>query len=473
MKKWTTLATASALALVLTCILAQAALAGLPDFTELAEAVGFLVVNISTETNAKTGSAEQLRQFLPKGGTPFDDFFDQFFKQGEPAPRKQRSLGSGFIISADGFILTNNHVVEKADAITVKLQGDKKEYRAKLVGQDTETDLALIKIEPGSRLPALEFGDSDDAKVGEWVVAIGNPFGLNHTVTAGIISAKGRIIGAGPYDDFIQTDASINPGNSGGPLLNMDGKVIGVNTAIVAAGQGIGFAIPSDTVEDVMQQLKDNKKVRRGLLGVHVQDVDQNTAKALGLGKARGALVAQVMNEGPALDAGLQAGDVITAVNGEDVEDSHELTRKIGAMAPGDKVELALIRKGDEKSVSITLGERDPEKLAQANGDDEGAGASDAVLGMSLRPLTSKEAKALDAPSDGGLLVVDLPIDSPAAENGVRPGDVLLQANQKTLSSVGDLEKVVADARKGKGVVMVLVSRRGQNIFRTIPLEEK
>ena len=443
------------------------AAAGLPDFSVLAEKDGPAVVNISTEATVK-GMRGQFPG-LPPGQSPYDDFFrqfDEFFGRGMTTPRKEHSLGSGFLISANGEILTNNHVVAGADKILVKVQGKTKNYPAKVVGQDPDTDLALIKIEE-TDLPFLSLGDSSKSKVGDWVLAIGNPFGLDHSVTKGIISAKGRVIGAGPYDDFIQTDASINPGNSGGPLINMDGQVIGINAAIVASGQGIGFAIPSDLAKDVVAQLKQGKTMHRGLLGVAVQDVDDNTAKALGLKETKGALVAQVTPSGPAEKAGVQAGDVITQVNEQDVADSRDLTRRIGAMAPKDTVRLTLMRNGAAKKLSATLEERDAKTLAQAEGGDTDESPSTGLLGMGLKTVNPKEAKALGVPAGKGLLVTGVEPDSPAADAGLRRGDVILEMNQVPVKSVEDARKAVADG-KHRGAVMLLLTRQGQQTIRTI-----
>jgi serine protease Do len=303
-------------------------------------------------------------------------------------------------------------------------------------------------------------------------MAIGNPFGLDHTVTAGIISAKGRVIGAGPYDNFLQTDASINPGNSGGPLLNMKGKVIGINTAIVASGQGIGFAIPSAMAKDIIEQLKEFKKVKRGLLGVMVQAMDDNTARALGLEENMGALVASTTPGGPADRAGVKAGDVILAVNGDPVEDYSDLTRKIGRLMPGATVDLTIWRKGKKLHLSTALDERSPEELARAGQGGTGQSAqADQVLGMTLRAPAQDELEVLGLKDVRGLLVVDMSSDSPAAEAGIAPGDLILEANQHSVNTVADFKKIVQKAKKN-GVVLLFLKRKGQNLFRTIPLDD-
>lgn len=451
--------------------------ADLPDFTGLAASSGQAVVNISTvKIVKKQQNMQRLFPQNPHGQNPFGDFFDQFDRffgeQGRRAPREQRSLGSGFVISADGYIVTNNHVIEGADKIKVNLQSGKnadKSYDAELIGADTETDLALLKIDAGSSLPVLAFGDSDALKVGQWVMAIGNPFGLDHTVTAGIVSAKGRTIGAGPYDNFIQTDASINPGNSGGPLLNLDGEVIGINTAIIASGQGIGFAIPSKLARQVIDQLKEHKSVKRGWLGVSIQDLDENSAKALGMNEARGALVANVTPGDPAEKNGVRAGDVIVAVDGVDIEDSGDLTRKIGDLLPGVKITLSVWRKGGTTKVPVVLGERNADKVAQGQGASEAPG--EAVLGLSVRPVSAEEAKVLGMAAPTGLLVLEVEDGSSAGESGVDAGDVILEANGRPVDSVKAFVEVVNGDGKAKGAVMLLMQRQGRNLFRTVPVQ--
>lgn len=456
---------------VLFLLLGINAQARLPEFTNLAEKAGPAVVNISTVRIVSGG--EELRQFLSpfqQRGTPFDDFFDQFERFfGDQAPsRRQQSLGSGFIISGDGFIVTNNHVIKDAVEISVNLQGVNTPFKAEVVGRDPETDLALLKIEADRPLPVLELGDSDNAKVGQWVVAIGNPFGLAHTVTAGIISAKGRIIGSGPYDDFIQTDASINPGNSGGPLLDMDGRVIGINTAIVAAGQGIGFAIPSSMAKKIIGQLQEHKVVQRGWLGVTIQEVDQNAAKALGLKEAQGALIAEAFPGEPAAKAGIRSGDVIVSINGQAIPDAGTLLRIVAQQSPGDTVQVEVMRQGKQRSFTVTLGARDTERLAQRGAPR--TPEQKTALGLSLRPLDEREARAMGMTQPQGLLVTSVQADSEAARSDVRAGDVILEANQQPVNSPADFQMVLREDAAQKGVIMLLIRRQAQSIFRTIPL---
>jgi len=444
---------------------------GPAGFSELAQQASQPVVNISTVMEIEGGMPFEFHPPGPQGG-PWEDFFEQFerfFGTLPEQPRTQNSLGSGFIITSDGYIVTNAHVVEKATQITVTIREPDEEYEAKVVGRDPETDLALLKIE-ATNLPVLPLGDSDKAVIGSWVVAIGNPFGLDHTVTAGIISAKGRIIGAGSFDDFIQTDASINPGNSGGPLLNLDGEVVGINTAIVAAGQGIGFAIPSNAAKPIIAQLKEHGKVTRGWLGVTIQPVDANTAKALGLPEPRGALVASVVEGQPAAKAGIGPGDVILAVEGTPIKDVNELLRLISGMKPGEKVTLTVFSKGAERKVPTTLATRSTELLAEST--RPGKESETEGLGLAVRPVTEPEARALGLDKATGLLVAEVGPASPAAEAGVQQGDVILQANQTPVGSVKELQRIVDQATKKTGVVLLLLSRQGNNLFVSVELSE-
>lgn len=456
----------------------SASLAALPQFADLAEKSGQAVVNISTVKMVDRPDISQFFRGFPERRHPFEEFFDQFERffggpQRERQPQEQRSLGSGFIVSKDGYIVTNNHVIREADQIKVTFQinGSDQTFEAQVIGTDPETDLALLKIEADIDLPVLEFGDSEKMRVGDWVVAIGNPFGLSHTVTAGIISAKGRIIGAGPYDNFIQTDASINPGNSGGPLLNLKGEVIGINTAIVATGQGIGFAIPSSMAQDIIQQLRTDQKVRRGWLGVTIQSIDENTARALGLDEARGALVADVTRGDPAERAGIRAGDVILAINDLPVENPSDLTRRIGAITPGSETKITIWRDGGKKDLNVTLGERDIQAMTRQPVPDKEPEANEDELGLALRKPTQQEAAALGLDSPRGLLVTSVASGSKADRADVVSGDLILQANGIAVESVPDFNRILNEDARPKQVLMLLINRQGQNLFRTIPLD--
>ena len=477
-KSYSLLATLFILTLTVNTAIAQS----LPDFRNLAKNSSPAVVNISTEREREQLTpGEFFGNMMP--GSPFEDFFNQFDQlfegRGQPVPRKERSLGSGFIISSDGYIVTNNHVVEKSDSISVNLgdpNSESQSYNAVIVGTDPDTDLALIKIEPNPALPTLAFGDSDKLEVGEWVVAIGNPFGLDHSVTAGIISAKGRNIQAGPFDSFLQTDASINPGNSGGPLLNQNGEVIGINTAIVPAGQGIGFAIPSNMAKTVIEQLRAHKRVSRGWIGVKIQPVDENTAKAVGLDKAKGALVGEVFTDGPAEKAGVKTGDIILAVNDAEVKDNSALLQKIASLTPGEKITLNIWRDGKEISANLVLGERgsDADEAANGNlrGDGSGAASAENALGISVRSLNPDEAAELGLPSNQGLLIVKIKSGKSAAESGLRAGDVIISANLMPVGNAQTLGKILKSA-KAKGAVLLQINRRGQIFFRAVPLAEQ
>ena len=451
---------------------------GLPDFTDLAERAGKAVVNISTTKNVAGGSA-QMQEFFrntPKNH-PFREFFDQFdryFGQQEAQPRKLSSLGSGFIISADGYIVTNNHVVAEADEIKVKLLSRDKPYDAKVIGRDQETDLALLKIEAGAGLPVLEFANSDAARVGEWVLAIGNPFGLGHTVTAGIISAKGRHIGAGAFDSFLQTDASINPGNSGGPLIDMDGRVVGINTAIVPNGQGIGFATPSSMADKVIQQLKTGKKIQRGWLGITMQELDENTARGVGLKEAKGVLVAQVIPGDPADKGGLKTGDVIIKTAGQAVDTPSALLTRIASLRPGDKVQLTIWRQNRTLDLTVTLGERKANFVAEQEQRGLKRRAPASELGLGLRPVEGgEEAQALGLPKPQGLLVMEIQPGSPASLVDIQPGDVIMEANQQPVNSMEQLRSVIVGDARHKGLVMLLLKRNGKNVFRAVTLDKK
>jgi len=433
------------------------------SFADLAEKLKPSVVNISTTKTVRGGGMRS-----PFGqGSPFDryfggdDFFERFFGDTPQREFKQKSLGSGFIISHDGYIFTNNHVVEQADKILVKLS-DGKEYEAKVIGKDAKTDIALIKIKPNDSLPVAETGDSDRLRVGDWVIAIGNPFGLEQTVTAGIVSAKGRVIGAGPYDNFIQTDASINPGNSGGPLFNMEGKVIGINTAIVAQGQGIGFAIPISMAKTILPDLKAKGKVTRGWLGVSVQDITEEIAKNMKLKDRSGALIADVFKGDPADKAGIKSGDVVTEVNGKKIKNTHELLMMIAAFRVGETIKMKILRDGQEKEVSLMVAERKEQVEVAATG--EGGEA----FGMMVQEITPEIAKHLGLTTKKGLIVVDVQEGSVAEEAGIQPQDIILQVNKVAITT---LKEYVREIRKGgeKNGILLRIKRGKSAFFVTLP----
>jgi len=432
------------------------------SFAEVAAKVSPAVVNVSTVRRVQeTGG--YFRFNSPEGGRdPFQEFFERFFGgQAPPRQREQRSLGSGFIIDPNGLCITNNHVIEDATDIVVTLSNEK-EYHAKVLGRDPKTDLALIKIEADVKFPFVELGDSDKIRVGDWVVAIGNPFGLQHTVTAGILSAKGRAIGAGPYDDFLQTDASINPGNSGGPLLNLEGEVIGINTAIVAGGQGIGFAIPTSLAKNIVGQLRSEGRVIRGWLGVIIQQIDPELAKAFKLQDKSGALVADVAPGGPAAEAGLKSGDVIISFDGRKIANWSDLPVIVAGTPVGKPVDVIVIRNGQEKTFKVEVGELPEEETAAAP-----ARAED--LGLNVRELTPELAKQLGIPESEGVIIAGIADDSPAAEAGLKPGDLILEMNRQTIKDIGDYQRIARQVKKGDTVLFLI--RRGQiKLFRTMEM---
>jgi serine protease Do len=423
------------------------------SFTELAEKSRAGVVNIRTVKTDKEGGPV-FRHFFGRNPFQREDPFRDFFG-GPQREFKQRSLGSGFLIDAKGFIVTNNHVVENADQIKVRLY-DETEYDANIVGRDPKTDIALIKIEPnGHDLQPLKLGNSDSLPVGSWVVAIGSPFGLEQTVTAGIVSAKGRIIGSGPYDDFIQTDASINPGNSGGPLLNLEGEVVGINTAIVASGQGIGFAIPINLADGIIAQLKDTGEVSRGWLGVGIQNLTPELAEYYGLDQKEGVLVTQVYEGDPADEAGIKEGDVVVGIGGKEVKTSRELSRLVAEAGVGNKLQISLIRDGRKKTVRVKLAKRSDREPALARRETPSDG-----LGMRVRGIDPEMAEQLGVGTDQhGVVVVQLDPESKSAQAGVRQGDIILEINRKTIKNIKDYNAQIKMIDKGDTVQMLL--RRG------------
>ncbi|WP_051283840.1 Do family serine endopeptidase [Desulforegula conservatrix] len=432
-------------------------------FDKIAEAVGPAVVNIRAEKLKNVGPVfEHFFKGNPYGkGNPFDEFMGEA-PNGNSKSYRERSLGTGFIIDKSGYIATNNHVVEDAEKIQVKLKSGE-EYDAEIVGRDPSTDIALIKIKPSNDLPALEFGNSDSMKVGQWVVAIGSPFGLEQTVTAGIVSAKGRVIGQGAYDDFIQTDASINPGNSGGPLLSLDGKVIGINTAIIASAQGIGFAIPINMASTIIEQLKSSGSVVRGWLGITMKDIDKGLADYLKLQEAKGVLVDSVVKGDPADKAGIHANDVITDVNGKKIEGSRDLAKIIAALKVGDKALISVVRDGKKKDVEVLIAKRTDEKAGGKLPAAEGS------LGIKVSQMTPDIAERLGYTGEGGVVVEGVAPDGKAALAGLRMGDVIKEINHKKLNSPSEFKNAVTEAganlrmlvwRQGLGLLVIELSSK-------------
>lgn len=438
----------------------------LPNFTELAKRLTPVTVNISTTKTIKS----RFRQFGSPFGDgqdphdPFRDFFgDDFYRRffGDmPKEYKQKNLGSGFIIEEDGYILTNNHVIEGADEIKVKTH-NKKEYDAEVIGRDPKTDIALIRIKGVKEdLPVAKLGDSDALEVGEWVIAIGNPFGLMETVTTGIVSAKWRKIGAGPYEDFIQTDASINPGNSGGPLFNMDGKVVGVNTMIYSTSggnMGIGFAIPINIAKNIVRQLKEKGRVIRGWLGVVVQTVTPELAESFGLEEGKGALIADVSKGGPADKAGIEPGDVITKFDGKDVKEMTELPLMVAETMVGKKVKVAVLRDGKKKVITVKIGEleeKQAEKIAAKEKED---------MGITVREITPELANRYGLSDDEGVIITYVEPGSPADEAGLRKGDIIKEINRKSVKTLDEYLGAIKDKKAEN--ILVLVKRGGTSLW--------
>ena len=455
-------------AFLLACGAAVAQAAPAPDsFAPLAEKLTPSVVNISTTKvvkggqmfHGRPGQEDRFREFFG------DEFFRRFFGD-QPREFKARSLGSGFIIDRDGYIITNSHVVQGTDEAIVKLS-DEHEFPAKVVGTDPKTDIALIKIEAkGIELQPAEIGDSDAVRVGDWVMAIGNPFGYSHTVTAGIISAKGRVIGSGPYDNFLQTDAAINPGNSGGPLFDLNGRVVGINTAIVAGGTGIGFAIPANMAREIVGQLKKEGKVTRGWLGVRIQEVTPELAKSFGMEGARGALVSEVTKGSPADEAGIKRGDVIVEFDGQKVDRMVQLPLMVAQKAPGTKVDVGVLREGSAKTLTVKLGVLKDEASEEAENETGGR------LGLTVQEITPELRKALELDTEKGLVISGVEPASPAAEAGLRRGDVILEVNQGEVSTLAAFRKAV-DASAEKGSTLFLIKRGQGTLFVVVKFDKK
>ena len=432
----------------------------LPSFADLAEALGPAVVNIKVTKVQKTGFADpsQMRE------GPFGDMFRHFFGD---MPRgggthKTQGAGSGVIISADGVALTNYHVVEEASEIVVTFS-DKREFKARVIGKDPKTDLAVLKLEGKGSFKAAVLGNSEALRVGDWVLAIGNPFGLSNTVTSGIVSAKGRIIGAGPYDDFIQTDAPINPGNSGGPLFNMKGEVVGINTAIIPQGQGIGFAIPVNTAKTLLPQLVSKGQVTRGYLGVSIQNLTENLASSLNMKSVRGVLVSDVVEGSPADKSGIKRGDVIFSYDGKEIKEGHELSSAVAATPVDRVVSLSIFREGKEMALKVKTGKLASAEAETAKEEETTKGA----WGLTLQDLSPETARSLGLRVSQGVVVAGVEPGSPADEASVQRGDVIIEVNRKPVKSVTEVKRETQKAGD-KGLLLLLVQRGNASLYITM-----
>lgn len=461
------------------------AYAQLPDFTGLVEQNNAAVVNISTTQKM---AASDMQPQLPEGleapeGIPFDDLLKRYFGEGGPGmpgipggpgggePSEAKSLGSGFIISADGYVITNHHVIKDADEVVVRLQ-DRRELVAKIVGSDKRSDIALLKLE-AKELPVVKLGSSEELKVGEWVLAIGSPFGFDHSVTAGIVSAKGRSLPSDNYVPFIQTDVAINPGNSGGPLFNLDGEVVGVNSQIYSRTggfMGLSFAIPMDVAMQVVEQLKSQGKVSRGWLGVQIQDVTRELAESFGMKKPQGALVGKILPKSPAEAAGLQIGDIIEQFNGKDIESSAALPPMVGATKIGETARLKVLRQGRSIEVPIKIGMLPDEEPGVAKGEEPSSGDKVSRLNLAVANPTAEQREQLEMPKTGGVLVMGVK-PGPAAEAGLRKGDVILRIQDQTVRDAKHFADIVNGLPKGKTVAL-LVQRRGGTQFLALKLKD-
>jgi serine protease Do len=467
----------------------QLGAAQLPDFTNLVEQNNAAVVNIST--TQKLASSEAQPQ-LPEGmeipeGAPLDELLRRYFGEGAPGmpgmpgapegpdsgePNEGKSLGSGFIISADGYVITNHHVIKDADEVIVRLQ-DRRELVAKIVGSDKRSDVALLKVE-AKELPVVKMGSSDELKVGEWVLAIGSPFGFDHSVTAGIVSAKGRSLPSDNYVPFIQTDVAINPGNSGGPLFNLEGQVVGVNSQIYSRTggfMGLSFAIPIDVAMQVVDQLKAQGKVSRGWLGVQIQDVTRELAESFGMKKPQGALVAKILPKSPAEAAGIQVGDIIEEFNGKEITTSATLPPMVGATKIGESATLKVLRQGKSLSLPVKIGMLPDEEPLAGGKESPATGDQIPRLSVSVANLTDEQREQLELPTTGGALITSVKPGGAAAEVGLRKGDVILRIQETAVRDAKHLADIVSGLPKGRTVAL-LVQRRGGSQFLALKLKD-
>lgn len=438
-----------------------------PSFSELVEAQQPSVVNISTTSVVRRRGLFPDSQRSPFGDNdPFEEFFKRFF--GGESPQKEfrrQGLGSGFIISGDGYVVTNNHVVDRAEDIQVILE-DGKKFKAEIIGKDPKTDIAVLKIEPDRKLKAVKFGNSDNLRIGDWVMAIGNPFGLGYTVTAGIVSAKGRSLGLGAYDDFIQTDAPLNLGNSGGPLFNLNGEVVGINTAIAARGQGIGFSIPSNLASNIISQLKNGGEVVRGWLGVVIQSITPEIAESINLKDTNGALIADVSQDSPAYKAGLQSGDVVIKFNGNPIEEFSDLTKMVAVEKPGSVVIVTILREGVEREIKVVLGE-----LKDQKAESEVRDSSD-KFGFSVEEITPELVRKFKLDQDEGVMVVNVARGTRAWEAGFRLGDVILKIDKMDIRGIDDYDNAIEKFKDG-GLALFLVKRVKNTLYIGYRLSEE
>ncbi len=463
--------------IVLVFIFSQNGFAQLPDFTEMVKVNGVAVVNISTTQKAKpeVADVQKQQQQMPEGMPPeMEELFKHFFNNPDGGGNgggdsDTQSLGSGFVISKDGYVLTNHHVVKDADEIIVKFS-DRRELVAKLIGSDARTDVAVLKVD-ATDLPAVTIGDPNKLQVGEWVLAIGSPFGFEQSVTAGIVSAKGRSLPGGNYVPFIQTDVAINPGNSGGPLFNMDGKVVGINSQIYSRTggfMGLSFSIPMDVVMNVVEQIKTSGKAAHGWLGVQIQDVTRELAESFGMKKPQGALVSKIIPGSPAEKAQLQIGDIITEFNGQAIENSGDLPPMVGMTPINDKATLKILRQGDEKTVNFNIGLL-PDQVDKVAANKTEKAKPTNRLGVTVTDLTAEEREALQV-SKGGVLVQE--VGKGASKNaGIQPGDVILRMGNNVINDTEAFEKIAKNLPAGKSVA-VLVQRRGSPAFLALKIDK-